>query len=1194
MFKKILFIALLFCLTGTSFSQQWSHSGVITGSNNIEPRYSCLDNMNNLIVFGTFSGSILSPFMETSFGTGNDLVLMKYNSSGSLIWYKHIGSPSTDVCAGVTIDESNSIYISGNYQGSFRFDATHTILNTGSNDAFLAKYSANGDLQWASRICGAQNNQGILDLKYVASSNELVMTGYFIDSLIIGNQPSNYDTIKISNVASAFISTFNLNGSLTRVRNFEQTYAFTRINKVAVSSEGFYFSGNYRQNLYLTMDTLTSMTTSGNDAFIYKTDLNLQGEWIRNLRGSLSDNISTILSDKFENVYFLGTYTSPVIYLDSTSSDIISSTGSTSSSDVDTYIGKYNRSGVLQWYVKKGGVGSDYYNDFVLNNNMLYATGYFADRLIFNNDTLRTSSTSNQDPFLGLFNDIGDPIGGISIVGSGNYLDGGSIVNGGTSSQAFVSGYFRSPQITIGTQTYTHPNPGTSNLFYAIYQHPLEAVIIDENMVSCNGLADGMLTATGYFGRPPYTYSWSHNATLNNPVATGLSPGTYTVTIRDQDNNIASVTHDITQPAPINIDGVVTQVTCFNGETGAINITVTGGNVGTYDYRWSALDGSGIIPVNEDQLNLSSGTYRVEVTDANLCTANRNFIVAEPAQFDYTGSFATPITSPPGGNGAVTINLAGGNLPYKTYRWDGPSGYSANTEDITLLNTPGLYYFTLTDAKDCVSDTSFAVLDNITFIAQITSKTDVTCKDEDDGTAAVTVYNATGQVTYAWSGFAPTTNNTIANMPPGKYTMVATDGGGHSATDTITIFEPRELFLFPLDKIDPLCNGDNKGVVNLTLTGGTLPYTYNWNNGYYSGEDLVNVSGGTYTVQVTDANNCTGSKSIIVIEPAAIGLFITIEDEILCNGENTAVALAHGSGGTPAGSFTYLWDDPGTQITPYAYELVAGNYTVTITDNNGCSQSSSVNIDEPNPLSITVLINNPSCPGDDNGSIIPTPSGGTGTGYEYIWSNNVFQRFNTDLSSGQYILTLNDANGCILIDTFDLVDPEPLTIASVTPTDPTCTGLNDGSIAITAAGGTGAYEYSLDGGITFDESAIIGSIPQGDYFARVRDANQCVSGITPISLTLSETCGLIIYDAFSPNNGDDLNNEWIIENAVNFPEIKVTIFNIWGVEVFASTGYEEPWDGTYNGKELPSGTYYYVIDPGDGSKTLSGPVNIVK
>jgi gliding motility-associated-like protein len=178
------------------------------------------------------------------------------------------------------------------------------------------------------------------------------------------------------------------------------------------------------------------------------------------------------------------------------------------------------------------------------------------------------------------------------------------------------------------------------------------------------------------------------------------------------------------------------------------------------------------------------------------------------------------------------------------------------------------------------------------------------------------------------------------------------------------------------------------------------------------------------------------------------------------------------------------------------------------------------------------------------------------------------------------------------VQDFTLTDPDTVKIVSADATDLTCSGRDDGSIAITAAGGTGTYTYSADGGDHFVTTSSVSSLAEGDYIVVVKDGNNCLSEEFPITLNKSETCAMVIYDGFSPN-GDEFNPVWNIGNVESFPNIVVKVFNVWGKMVFSSTGYASPWDGKYEGKDLPSGTYYYVIDPGDGSGNLTGAVNIV-
>lgn len=1343
--KRNIILLIIFSLfSANTYSQNWISSQVIKGWV-VEPKYSCIDDQDNFYLLGVFD-TINFPFSEKTYGS-NDLLLVKYYSSGNLAWIKHIGSALNDACGGIATD-NNNIYVLGNYQGSCIFKGEDTIASRGSYDVFLAKYNTDGDFQWTKRICSGTNFQGAIDLRYNNFDDHLVISGFFKDSLIIGATQSQYDTLLgPSTISSSFISLHDLEGEVIVAKRFLQDYDLTRIIKIGFGSDGYYFSGNFRQSLNLDGLVINSYSANYNDAFLFKTDLNLNSIWVRTIKGTRADIATSLTTDEYDNVYLLGNYQSPQLYIDSTENKIITRNGSMGGAD--TYICKYNRSGILQWLIQRGNTGSDYYYDFVLRNKVIFATGYFANQIIFNNDTLHTSSINNQDIFLAAFNEIGDPISAINILGTGDYGDAGNTVKMDASSRAYVSGFFRSPQIQIGDQTYTSNNINKSDLFFAIYQQPFKAVITDEEMISCNGLSDGMLTVTPYFGRPPYTYSWSHSPSLNNPVAENLAAGEYTVTITDANDSTASITAEVYQAPSINIAGVLTPVSCNNGQDGGINITVTGGN-GNYQYFWTSLDGSGIEPIQEDQSNLSAGTYTIAVKDKNNCADTVDFIVLEPAKFSYEGTVITNVTTPPGNNGAINLNPAGGNYPY-TFVWTGPSGYSNFSEDIGALANGGLYNLRITDAKNCISDTAFLVNDATTMIAQVVAKTNVLCHGGNTGTATVRVTNGVPPFSYDWGALGTITDSTQVGMTAGDYIVTVTDDEGTIASASVSIIGPAAPLNLILNPEDLRCNGDNSGVLDLNVTGGTVPYTFSWSNGY-TGEDLVNVPADQYTVTVTDANGCSAIANDEIEQPQAIGLIVNLLTALQCSGDRTAVAVANATGGNPPGVFEYLWDDPGTQTTQTAFDLGAGTYNVTVTDMNNCSRSGSIVILEPEAMTMTIQETAPSCPGTSDGILAPTVMGGTGS-YDYIWSNNRYTRFNTDIPAGTYALLVNDQNNCTLSDTIVLEDPDTVKITSVNITDvsclgktdgafailatggsgnleysvnngttftadanpaslpagdytvlvrdenncesesypatitildtvvideviaadATCLGIDDGSLQITAHGGSGALEYSIDGGTTFgDESTItsllagdytivvrdenectseeinqplaytdtirlvsvegtdlscsglpdgsiaiqaqggtgtyqysvdggtsfgttstVNNLQQGSYTVVVKDENECLSDEDNVTLDVTEICDMIIYDAFSPND-DGKNEVWNIGNVQNYPDIKVTIFNLWGKAVFSSTGYDTPWDGTWEGKDLPAGTYYYVIDPGDGSDVITGDVSIVR
>jgi len=1246
--------------------QGWQISNNISGSQ-VEPKFSCIDNQNNTYILTSFLDTVYKPIVYVSLGR-RDILLNKINNLGNILWSERIGSDSVEICGGITTNNLGEILITGGFSRNCTFSGTQSLNSSGNLDVFLANYSESGTPNWSKRIAWGSKFQVTTDI--ISFESSIVITGYFTGTMFIGDPSTNVDTLVGNTSFTSFISKFDQDGNLIWCKSFSSTSNNTSFRRVTISENGYYFGGSYQGSLNTDVGTLVSLSNSL-DMFLYKTDLDGNGEWIRSFKGESTESFRSLETDEFDNAYVLGSYSSLSLVVDSTATEQKTYNGNLGG--YATFIAKYNRSGIMQWLVKNRSTTSDYYYDIAIKNNIIYSSGYFANQIIFNNDTLRTTGNANRDAFLGVFNQIGDPITGESIRGTGDYEDAGISVSIDNSSKAYIVGSFKSPSIFIGDSVYFNshyiPNPPRSDLFFAIYQHPFRAVITDEDMVSCNGLSDGMLRVTPYFGRAPFTYAWSHDANLHDPLAENLPAGDYTVTITDANNTEASIMRTVSEPPPLDIASLVTDVTCFNAGDGAIDITVTGGTITTdYVYNWTSLDGSGIEPLEEDQTGLTNGTYTIVVRDDNNCPDTADILVTQPQPFNYAGTLVSDIVLPipPGHNGAVDVNITGGNEPY-TFAWTGPGAFNAVSEDINDLGTAGLYNLHLTDDKSCSSDTSFAVIDDITFIAQVSAKTNVLCFGQNNGSATVDVYNGTPPYSYQWSDGVTIGLATRTNMAAGPYTVLVTDGAMNAAQAAIEIEGPSAGLVLTLNPQDLMCFEDNSGVVDLTVSNGTLPYQFLWNTGH-TGEDLVNVPIGLYTITVTDGNNCNDQNSVYLVQPAPIGLDIDVTAEILCHGENTGALTANALGGL--GTFSYLWDDPGNQTTKTAFDLLAGNYTVTATDENGCSRQFSQLLDQPDSLSIQADVTDPACTGDNNGSIVPVVSGGTPV-FSYVWSNNVFVPNNANLSAGLYSLTVRDENNCTISAEYQLDDPLPVTINSVDSVDISCYGLADGIVTINASGGTGDLFYSADDGANYSTSMEIESLDAGTHIIIVKDSNDCEStpypvqllepdpfvidtidvvyidathptgsislentgGIVPISFFIvpdsafnasgvfdflaadnyklfamdADECksneilvsipapgtGLTIYDAFSPN-GDGKNDVWHIRNIEYYPNCSVKIFNTWGIAVFSSKGYGVPWDGKYNGNELPSGTYYYVLNPGDGSGILTGPVSIVK
>ena len=597
--------------------------------------------------------------------------------------------------------------------------------------------------------------------------------------------------------------------------------------------------------------------------------------------------------------------------------------------------------------------------------------------------------------------------------------------------------------------------------------------------VACNGGSNGSIDLTPSGGTPPYTYNWGGGITTQD--RTGLVAGTYLVTITDANNCTRTISNIVVAQPVAAVSGttVVTNVACFGGNTGAINLTPTGGT-GPYTYNWS----SG--PTTEDRTNLVAGTYSVTITDANGCTGVVSGItVTQPAAAVSGTTVVTNVSCNGGSNGAINLTPTGGVGPY-TYNWtSGPT-----TEDRTGL-LAGSYSVTITDANGCTGVVSGILVTQPTALSAAIGggKTNVSCNGGGNGTATVAPTGGTPGYTYSWSPSGGT-NATATGLVAGTYTVTVTDANGCTATRSFTITEPAAALSAATGggKTDVSCNGGSNGTATVAPTGGTPSYTYSWSPSGGTAATATGLSAGTYTVTVTDANACQTTRVFTINQPAtALSTSATSQTNIACNGGATGSASVTATGGTP--SYTYSWaPSGGTAAT--ATGLTAGTYTVTITDANACSITRTFNITQPpalvaNPVSQT----NIACNGGATGSATVAATGGT-PGYTYSWSpSGGTAATATGLVAGTYTVTVTDANACTKTQTFTITQPPTLVVNPVAQTNIACNGGATGSATVAATGGTPGYTYSWapSGGTGATATGLIA----GTYTVTVTDANAC-------------------------------------------------------------------------------------------------------
>jgi large repetitive protein len=587
--------------------------------------------------------------------------------------------------------------------------------------------------------------------------------------------------------------------------------------------------------------------------------------------------------------------------------------------------------------------------------------------------------------------------------------------------------------------------------------------------VRCFGNNTGLTTAAGSGGTSPYTYSWSNGvntATNNNLVA-----GTYTVTVTDANGCTTSTPVTITQPAAaLAVSGTPTAVSCFNVPTGSIATSTTGGT-SPYIYQWS--NGGAGTSIS----NLSAGNYTVTVTDALGCTTIGNYTVTQPAAALSSSTSGNAVSCFGGSNGSANVNVNGGTIPY-TYSWN-----TGSTNNSISGLSAGTYTVTATDANGCTVSNTQSISQPAAALSLSNSSTAVACFGNNSGSSVITPSGGTTPYTYIWS--TGSTTQGISNLAAGSYTVTVTDANGCTSTSTSSISQPAAPLSLSATSNNIDCTGNSIGSVNVTPTGGTSPYTYQWSNGSNQ-QSIANLAANTYTATVTDANGCTAVISRTVTQPAGSLNVTNSVVNLLCFGDGNGSINVTANAGTPP--YSYLWNTGSSNED--LSNLTAGSYTVTVTDNNGCSMTNSIFVTQPNaPLSATLANTAVDCFGNATGTTTLTVNGGTSS-YNYAWSNGSTNQNLSSITSGTYTVTVTDANGCTTQTQTTVTEPAQALNITATTTDLNCHDVQDGALQTTVTGGTAGYTYSWSTG---SNDPSISNLSTGSYSVTVTDANGCTA-----------------------------------------------------------------------------------------------------
>ncbi len=596
-------------------------------------------------------------------------------------------------------------------------------------------------------------------------------------------------------------------------------------------------------------------------------------------------------------------------------------------------------------------------------------------------------------------------------------------------------------------------------------------VITGDSALCAPGDSAKMDAGTGYT-----KYKWS----TGDPVETITvgAPATYRVTVSNAAGCTGVDSFVVRQSAPMVLTATNTDVSCFGGNNGAIQLAINGGTA-AYAYAWSSLQTTANIS------NLIAGYYVVLVKDAIGCTGTLSDTITQPTALTDS-VIVTPVICFGQANGTASLIVSGGT-GQDVFAW---------SNAVTTQNNPalaaGTYFVTVTDSLHC-SISSTAIINQPAVLQVALTDTNVTCAGFNNGKINTTVQGGVSPYTYLWTGGLTTAN--IANLSPGTYMVTVTDLNSCSVTGSATVTTPQPLQL-SIVAVNVLCNGNSTGSITASLNGGTGAYTYAWSNGATTSA-ITQLAAGNYTVTGTDANNCTTDTTINITQPPVLAIAIDSAVAPSCYGFSDGRIYTTESGGvTP---YTLNWSN--SDNTANIASLANGTYTLTVTDSNLCSVSKAASIVSPDSIIITPTITDISCFGKNDGSIETIITGGTPP-YGYLWSNAATAPQITGLAPGDYAITVTDNHNCTGADTGLLVTQPAALAASLTVTNETCPVAKNGAVVSTDTGGTAPYIYNWSNG---SNTQNISSIHAGTYSLTVDDHNGCsvtASAVVVIQPTL--------------------------------------------------------------------------------------------
>ena len=620
----------------------------------------------------------------------------------------------------------------------------------------------------------------------------------------------------------------------------------------------------------------------------------------------------------------------------------------------------------------------------------------------------------------------------------------------------------------------------------------------------CYGDSDGLIDITVSNAIGPFNYSWNGPQLFSSSMEdiVGLSSGSYQLIVTDNSNLCTEQSSFIVSAGmQLQVISSLSNVSCKGYIDGSINLSTN--LLSNPVYAWS--NGQ----ITEDVFNLSAGNYSVLLTDDSNCPSYLSFLISEPISLQMSAN-VMEVSCVGGNNGEISINVTGGTPPYN-YIWS-----NGNLSSVNQLLNEGNYVLNVSDLNNCILQDSFLLLAEDFNVKAVIS--DPKCFGGTDGLVDIEIIGGDYPFVYNWS--SGQTSQDVINIGAGGYFLNITDAF-NCIIDTLIFVNEPPVINATTNTIDASCFGTNTGSVSIQVVGGNPPYVIDWGS-----VDTGAMYSGIFPFQITDATACIYANTVTILQNDSIGISF-VKSDVKCYGESTGaidIQILLGSGTPP---YAYEWSGPNlfSSSSEDINNLIAGIYTLLVTDANSCIKQVQVVVDEPTPLNQIVNITTSdytgyhiACKGDNSGWVNIDVDGGY-IPFSYAWNTGSVSDSIFGLYVGNYQVTIIDGIGCRIEYALTLQEPSSEMVGNISSIrdynsfDITCYGNSDGAIEEVVTGGAGIYTYQWNNGMN---SSSIFNLPAGYYEVIVYDNNGCLwmDSITlyqPDSLSLilqisSDTC----------------------------------------------------------------------------------------